>query len=260
MFRSGSTLQYNLVRSLAEKMHLGEGKGWFPWEQLPEMETQFRQWGEDQRFYIIKSHALLPYSAEWQASGLLKICYTYRDVRDIAVSIKRKFKQEGKELYRLLNKSTQNYFELQKIEGAIAQKYEDMMRDLPGEIRRLAQGLGQSPSEKVVLEIANQWSLDNTRKTISKFCRQRQQKKEIHHFLQELNIEKITTKTIQRINPNFTWNNRYPHDSRSILHPDHISSQGGEIGGWKTQLQPDEIQTINARYHSYLVKAGYIEQ
>jgi len=258
MFRSGSTLQYNLVRSLAEKMHLGEGKGWFPWEQLPEMETQFRKWGEEQRFYIIKSHALLPYSAEWQAAGLLQICYTYRDLRDIAVSIKRQFKKEGKDLYRLLNKSTKNYFELQKIDGAISQKYEDMMSNLPSEIRRLAQGLGQLPSEKLILAIANQWSLDNTRKTISNFCHQSQKKKEIYHFLQELKIEKITTKTIKYLNPNFTWNNPYGHDDITILHPGHISSRGGEIGRWKTQLKPDEIQTINARYHNYLVKAGYI--
>ena len=256
MFRSGSTLQYNLTRSLVEHLNVGEGKGWFRPEQLADMQSQFAEWQASDRLYVIKSHTMLPNSAKLQAAGQIQICYTYRDARDVAVSIKRKFKEEGDNLYKLLDKSIATYFTMKEIDGAIWQKYENMMADLPGEVRHLAQGLGLTPSDSLVTAIAQEWSLDSTRKVIQQFDRKRRIKAKLHTILSKLKIEKPVTATIRKVNPEFKWGAIL--DRNNLLHADHISEQGGRVGGWQTELTPDEIQTVTERYYDYLIDAGYL--
>ncbi|OAD20264.1 hypothetical protein THIOM_004044, partial [Candidatus Thiomargarita nelsonii] len=104
MLRSGSTLQYNLLKSIVESHNLGGAEGYFSSEQFQSLRKKFERWGISSEIIVIKTHDIIPYSEEMIKSGTMKICYTYRDIRDVAVSAQRKFDLDGDKLLKSLDR------------------------------------------------------------------------------------------------------------------------------------------------------------
>lgn len=256
MFRSGSTLQYNLVRSLVEKMAVGEGKGWFTYEQLNSMQGQLEKWSQEDFFYVIKSHAMIPDSDRMTAAGVMKICYTYRDIRDVAVSIKRKFQEEGEAMLKLLDKSTKTYFRLKELDGVIWQQYETMIGDLEQTARDLAYCLELDPSEEIIHTVATECSLDNTKKEIAKLRFRLKVKNKVYNLLRRLHADQLVASMAQIVAPEFSWRSQ-KYDQTNLLHTDHISSNSGAVGLWQNSLSQQEIELLTQRYGHWLTDAGY---
>lgn len=72
MPRYGSTLQYNICRSLVEKLGLGKGEGFFEGNQLFNLQDQFLEWGKDTLFHVIKIHEFYPKAVEMSLKSCVK--------------------------------------------------------------------------------------------------------------------------------------------------------------------------------------------
>ena len=136
-------------------MGVGERKGYLSYEQLSERKEEIALWSCSPSLIAFESHAILPNAAELAAANSMRICYIYRDIRDVAVSMKRTFKIEGDKLWKLLDKSTAAYLKLKEIDGVIWQKYEEAIADLPATVKTLALGLDLSPSESLAKSLQN---------------------------------------------------------------------------------------------------------
>ena len=258
MFRAGSTLQYNLVCSLVEKMGVGERKGYLSYEQLSERKEEIAQWSESPSLIAFKSHAILPNATELVEANWMRICYIYRDIRDVAVSMKRTFKVEGDRLWKLLDKSTAAYFKLKEIDGVIWQKYEEAIADLPVTVKTLALGLDLNPSESLVAEIAAEWSLENARKAIAKLESGIKENNQLDNLLR---AEEPVANNKESEQPSskgeLEWQSNI-YDPNTQLHIGHISNSGGAVGLWQSSLSAAEIDIATERYSAWLADAGYL--
>ena len=89
MERAGSTCQYSLTRLLIQtsgigKIHPYTGAHTDTWP-LPNM----REWAADEEFHLVKLHKVHKVIPEAIQDGRLRIIYVYRDVRDVAASLRR---------------------------------------------------------------------------------------------------------------------------------------------------------------------------
>lgn len=259
MIRAGSTLQYNLVRNLVEKCGAGISEGYFEESQFPDLKDQFESWRHQQDYHIIKTHDLFPNAPEIATTQSARICYIYRDIRDVAVSAKRKWNKEGEDLIKTLDKAISTYYKLKDIKGILWQKYEDVMQDIPEAIRTLADFLDLDPTEKIIKEITEECSLENIRK---------QQKNAKYYFaaimkpiLHRLRLIKHSLYRIGIPEDKLRWlkDPMFGYDKQTLFHADHISVTAGSVGVWETALDKDEIDAIMERYGSWLLETGYVK-
>lgn len=256
MYRAGSTLQYNLVSSLVTQTQPSEIIGWIWPEQLKDMGAELQRWAIDPQLYVIKTHMLPPDIEPMLTNGSAKMCYVYRDIRDVAVSVKRKFKKEGDDLYELLDKAIATYFVVKQLPGVVWQRYEEMMADLYREIDKLSKELNLDASPQVMQQVAQQWSVEGTHQAIQQLQRKRQLKIKLRAGLRRLKSEKLVERLIKQYNPDFSWDRIY--DTKHLLHVDHIASTKKLVGNWKTELTADEVATLVERYQDYLADAHYL--
>lgn len=161
MRRSASTLQYHIVSEL-----LGPERslGWVTWQDFDRL-TQNHDARFGDGFLVAKSHTYLPSHSqaaqELLESGRLKGIYIYRDIRDVVVSMKRMAAQMSNlntdltaELVSILTNGrlwTENV-------PCLVSRYEDVVVNLPGEVKSIASFLGIGASEEQCAEIAGRLS------------------------------------------------------------------------------------------------------
>lgn len=173
MIRSGSTLQYNIVRTLVERMSVGRGYGFYgnnpyfprpPFNKISRilhnllknnaLQAQLFQWGKEKSFHVIKMHEI-PSNIEKMADiGLMQTFYIYRDIRDVAVSVKRIWKLTGNYLLNALDKAILNYYTLRNLPNVLYQRYEELIADIPNAIHESADFLGLKPTNTIIRSIA----------------------------------------------------------------------------------------------------------
>ncbi len=252
MIRSGSTLQYNLVRNLLENLEFGMGHGYFDLEQKIISDEQLLQWGRDSCYHVIKMHEIHPKSLEMMTNRLLKICYIYRDIRDVAVSIKNMWSLEEDVLHSELDKAVEIYYNLVKIPNVLYQKYEDVISDLPHVVRELADYLDLNPTEEIIKAVEKSSSLENMMRI--------SQSKGLQLKGQLLVFMKLHTPSKLKFLLREILGSRivdFYHDQHTLLHPQHISKYSGATGVWRTSLDKHEINAITARYEAWLRASGY---
>jgi hypothetical protein len=269
MMRAGSTLQYNIVRRLLEKMQLGVGEGFFEKSKFRNFEAQFDQWARSKSCHVIKTHEIYPKSVEMVASGEMKICYIYRDIRDVAMSTKRKFGCEGSHLFAALDHAIFTYYQMKTTPGVLWQKYENVIKDLPGAVRTIASYLDLKASEDIVFMVVRSCSLDRAIKTIENISwNVRFINFTYKHFLPIINsLAKRLPKNLKTILRNTPFSvlqqkiqsPKYRSDECTLFHPDHISKDRGAVGVWQKGLCKEEIEVITKRYRLWYLDAGYIQ-
>ena len=249
MIRSGSTLQYNIVRSLLENMKLGKGHGYFDANEYVVPERQLKQWANDKYYHVIKMHDLHPKAEEMTKSGLVKICYIYRDIRDVAVSANNIWSDKGEKLIESLDKAIKIYYDIKKIPNVPMQKYEDVVGNLPNAVKEIADFLNINPNEEVINVIVRDCSIESMKKISIKMI-----------FIKKLLIfmRTITPTKLRPFLRKASGLRGYAYfDKNTLLHPGHISKNIGAIGVWKTALEKHEINIITTRYQSWFIEAGY---
>ena len=239
MMRSGSTLQYNIARTLAEKTGTGIGQGFFTDDQLTNLGERLLQWGKEQNYYVIKTHDFNPNVAEMTSAGLAKVFYIYRDIRDVAASAKRKFGSKGvRDLVTGLDRVIDVHYRIKAMDNVLWQKYEDVVADNTSAIWAQADSLKLQPTEDIVSEVAKECSLENADR--------------IGRSLQKALGVKV--KSLLRSGAGIPIN---IYDKYTLLHPDHISRNAGAIGAWRTELTDQETCIITERYRLWLHDEGY---
>lgn len=256
MLRSGSTLQYNIARSLVEKIGIGRGEAFFDNNYiLPE--GDFIRWAEDTRHHVIKMHVVHPNAARLAANGYVRICYIYRDIRDVAVSAKRMFYYEGQELIDALDLAIETYYKLQTIENVLWQKYEDLATDISAQVVNIAEFLGLDPPQEIIADIAEEFSLKNVQLLTTQF------RYRLRRFFEHraTSIPESLRPLLRRTGVRYLFRKAVPYsdaeDARTLLLPGHISKHAGAKGVWRTTLKRQEIETITKRYQEWLTAAGY---
>lgn len=228
MRRSGSTLQFQIVARLVEESGLGKRVEWVKPNCFPKLRAKYADYNG---WKVFKTHFCTDeILSEFRRKNAIGI-YVFRDIRDVFVST---MKKGGKTAEQLLNNGfieecLQNHQKWTNLQQVMVSRYENMIIDLPGEVKRTATHLGISLDRKKYELIASDYAIQKQRERIKEF------KKKPSHQLQH--EEKLQ------------------FDPVSLLHTNHISL--GEIGRWKKELSLKEIAIIEKRAQNWLVTNGY---
>ena len=241
MPRSGSTLQYNLVRGIVEITDNGSGQGFFDPNQAVDSYSQFERWAEEPGFHVIKTQAVFPGLNKLLQSDKASICYTFRDLRDVAASLERRFKGQGKELYKILDDIVTEYYTIQGFPHLISVRYEEMTSDLEGTVSHMAQALGISPKPAEIISVAEEFSLSSAKKKIERF--------ELRYKIADV-IRKGLAKCGIDYVPSF-------FDSKTLMHSGHIAPENSSREDY---LPADQIARITDIHREWLVECGYITE
>jgi hypothetical protein len=163
MARSGSTLQYNICRSLVEKLDIGKREGVFGGAQLFDLQEQFLEWGKEELFHVIKIHDFYPKAVEMSLNGYVKICYIYRDIRDVAANLKKKDNVNDQGLLTILDAAIAVYHKIKDVPNVLIQKYENIFIDIAQAIREVVLFLGLKPSEPTIEWVNKECSVEKAK-------------------------------------------------------------------------------------------------
>jgi len=254
MPRSGSTLQYNLVREIIEKMDKGEGEGFFSPQQSQEMFSQFYKWANDSSFHVIKTQSIVSDIEILLKTNNTYICYTYRDLRDVSASFERRFKCEGKDLLIILNDIVEEHYKIQKFNNLVSIKYEDMIGDLAATTQTMADFLHLSPGPELVSSVAREFSLENAKRKIHKFELRYKFEDVAQKILTRLRANRFMNSVTRRLGINY---NPPFYDPKTLMHTAHIAPEDSSRGDY---LTADQIQYITSTYQDWLVEYGYLPE
>ena len=142
MGRGGSTLQYNLVRSLLDATvgcvthgYIAQSEGHNHFVPLDELFG----WATACEHHVVKIHNVHPDLRSLVQEGRTSVCYIYRDLRDVAVSRQVAFGEKGEILLAALRESEGQYYELRDLRAEFSDhflwhRYEDTTHDLVGAV------------------------------------------------------------------------------------------------------------------------------
>jgi hypothetical protein len=215
MYRSGSTLQYQIAGELSapEGKILGYGlKG--------KIEKIQKNYKEKDRYYVVKKHGYLPWINTTFDPKYVRILYSYREIKDVVVSWHQKrgdLNLDGdwqKPLTAFVKKLIVNQ-QWTKEPNVLVSRYEDFRNNIESEIVRIANFTGLIHSPERYAEIAQKLSVEGQKKFIESF---------------DFDNRGIGS-----------GRNRY--DPKTQIHKNHLA--GGEVGKWKSVLTPEQSKYID---------------
>jgi len=225
MIRSGSTLQFQVAAELLEQQGIGRRVEYVSEAEFPMLEARCR----DMRGHkVFKAHRCTTELEQLCRNGKAVVLYSYRDLRDVAVSASRKF---GLTLNDLIERG---WLDQAIVDGTrwcaqprvLISRYEEFITNLTLEVERTAQFLGLLTTRSQAEQIAASLSID----------KQRQRIREVMPVAAEATPAE----------PRF--------DPYSLLHHNHIHL--GEVGGWRTLSLADQAR-LTERYGWWLAAHGY---
>jgi hypothetical protein len=227
MRRAGSTLQYQIATELAKRKGMGDGLGYIVAEDFERLRDKH---SSDSCLAIVKTHSFLPGADRLIREGKAKALYICRDIRDVLVSLMHMeqvpfshLREQGM-MYVLLKECS----DWSHIPGIFTSRYEDVTRDLPSEVNRIAKYLGISLAPGEAQGIADEFSLHRQKQRIKSF-----------------DYEKLGKPVGQTcVNP------------QNLLHNTHIRS--GENGQWTSVLTPSEVAVVEHVARAWLREKGYL--
>lgn len=254
MPRSGSTLQYNIARLLLEKTGAGVGKGYFQRDQFKRNYDAFAGWGESDRLFLIKTHDAFPYEEEFHGREQIKTLYIYRDLRDVAVSLRKMFKLEGDKLFSALRRAVDTFDLISANDHALMQRYEEVFLDLEHATREVADYLGLEVGDDIVGEVASECSIesvsgntDSAAQALVYFV-----KSTIAMVARFVKLNSILVKTgvpasvIASLRLLVTVK-----DNKTQMHRNHISDNKGGVGVWQEQLDVDTLAIVMSEFKEW---------
>lgn len=229
--RSGSTLQYNIMRCLVEHNYVGRGIGWLPDKKLVGfLKGENSQQNENQTL-VVKAQSISKESISIIVDNSIDVLcmYSCRDPRDAVHSMLRKFDYSFEKCIKLMDKSLDMR---SLIIGAgiklIDQPYSILRYDLGNAIDDLAVLLGIT----CTLEIKNLIS-------------------------EELNVAKARDQTMNKVF-RFEALRRFISGrlgttpplavAKQLYHANHVSAELGESGQWRFTLTPEQADYLMNRY------------
>ena len=228
MKRSGSTWQFNAVCRLLEISERVEIQGFLPDDEMEMRVEELSKWANDPgAFHIVKTHAMFDSRKHEIAPEKVLTTYTYRDIRDAAVSIKRQFGADGQRLIDILDGSVEMFFWMRSLPNCILQRYEDFTVDPKTAVKQLADFMKLKSDPGMVDRVVEACSIESMKKVAD--GESKSLKKQIFHLIWHINrrfpvkqwllklgfSENLWIKLRQKANP---------YDSKTLLRPGHISN------------------------------------
>ncbi len=262
MKRSGSTWQFNVVCQILGMKRRVAVEGFLADDELIVRRGELVEWANDAEVYhVVKTHAILNASQYGLDSTGVRITYTYRDIRDVAVSMKRQFCAEGRRLMSLLEEAVEAFHKVRNMSETICQQYEYFTTQEHGAIRELAEFFGIEIDDEEVGEIIRACSIETMKKVSDQQSASWKKRlfKRFWHFNRQLPLKPLLLKLGF---PLSLWikirNICQPYDGQTLLRPDHVSSDGGASGTWRQHLSGAEISLIEDRFGAWLMANGYL--
>jgi len=224
MFRSGSTVQYQIASHLVE--HHGRGRR-ITWHSPHEFEAVRLAHAGESGLLVFKAHGPTPAMREELDRRGGRVITVHRDIRDVVVSALRKngwsFRHVWKHGY--LQRWTRRFEEWAAIPGVMVSRYDRLAEGLEDEARRIA-GLLELPADDALATgVAADYAIDRQRERTAGIC--------------TTQSRGMTTK----------------FDPHSLLHFNHVAS--GEVGIFRHMLAPAEIRAIEDVCGEWLDRWGY---
>lgn len=225
MRRSGSTLQFQLTAHLVEQAGRGARVEPATPDEFPRLQADPA--GQD-GWKVFKTHRRTDEMLAELQGGNAKGVYVYRDVRDVIVS---RINRSGRSFERIWKESLDSVLESfeqwTSLDAVLVSRYEDMVADVAGEVRRIAAHLDIAVSREESQEIAAQYTP----------ARQLERIREAQE-----------TGLVER-------SPRVAFDPVSNLHVNHIRS--GQSEQWSTALSRRQLALVEGRAEGWLVAHGY---
>ena len=169
MVRSGSTQQYNVARCLAERTGTGQGRGFL--SQRPDQpsgidDDTLTEWVHDGSWNVIKMHEPHESLGDLLGTKAVRVCYIYRDLRDVAASVKRAFRRRTSSLWDELDRAVATYEHLATLRSEnpghfLWQRYEAVQDDLRAGVHETADLLTLRVDDPLVQAVEEVCSVDN---------------------------------------------------------------------------------------------------
>lgn len=226
MFRSASTLQFQITTQLVQESGTGIQVGWIDAKRFSEVRSHYSVEG----YKVIKVHLCPePIQAEFRAGNALGI-YIHRDIRDVFASMMKQRQKSFDFLWNegFLDTCLESYQTWTQLPNVLISEYAEVMADLPREVDRIAQHLKIPITADRARSIAAAHTLDAQQQRITQFRQQ---------LLQT------------QLNPNDHREIVDYHDEATLLHINHIDS--AKIDRWKDDLTTEQIDRIEARLREW---------
>lgn len=232
MLRSGSTLQYNIARMVLEARYDLKRVGFMGDFAKPKTRDRLENLRDQDRWSIIKTHES-PLPRDFYTDRV-RVLFSYRDVRDIAASIRKKWDHSFEEILSEIDAMIQIHAAFADIPSILVQPYDLLYRDIPTAICQIASYIGVDVNDSEVCGITDMLSVDSVCNKIE----QRSKNQFIH----------LLGKVI----------GRFRIDRRTQMHENHISVSKGRSGDWINRFTAEEIAVIECRYADWLNVHGYL--
>jgi hypothetical protein len=226
MIRSGSTLQYQLASEIVERSNMGCRARYAPEAEFPALAAS-----ASGQLRVFKAHVCTPALEEMANSGRAAVVYSYRDIRDVALSAMRKFSFDS--LSQLLaagwlQQAIVDYHKWTSMPALHVGRYEDFVSDVPKEARLINEFLASPLGESEATAIGREFS----------FERQLERTRTVRHPTDETELA-----------------DRSNFDEIHLLHHNHLDD--GEVGKWRHGFSPAEQQDLHSMFAPWLKELGY---
>jgi hypothetical protein len=229
MYRSGSTLQYNLASNIIERKQMGARVPYGDYQSDPNAYISSLV-STSPLYQVLKVHELplaaLPLIRERSA----KCLSVYRDIRDVVASWQAKTRMRlsvnaGLDFARGAVRAFTNW---ENLSGAdcIVFRYEDMINNVPSACQKVADFLNLEISPSQVSDICHKCSIDSM----------------------SGRLETLMDSEITRC-AGMAW------DSHTLVHLDHLN--GGIVGRARKELDDDLLFSLEDEFGEWIVQHGY---
>ncbi len=234
MIRSGSTLQYNLVRGLVEATGSGRGLGFIG---NPDRDDRLCRWSQTSTWHVVKMHGLADWMLEEQARKSIRFFFSHRDLRDVAASAKRKFGWPSPQIWQAIDAAIGLQQRLEDIPEAEIHRYAELSADPSKSLASIAEFLGLPLGDRSKSRILSACSLNSAQ--------------EVQAAIRDIMSAKGVSISED--------NKASIFDQTTLLHHNHISPSGGKDDAWHHDLTTDDLRTIDGRYRQWQQNEGYAQ-
>lgn len=257
MIRSGSTFQYNIIRDLLIKNKLNyKSLGFLNKEAIENDFNTFKKNAEEPNmFYLIKTHN---YTGLNSLDNVFVI-YSFRNLLDVAASIKRKFGKDKKDLFLALENIMNDYYGIITSKRILTQAYSNLLDSPNACVKEIVNFLNFNTTDKIVNEIVEANKVENIaiRQNKNQFLK-RLKELLLNTFVSLKGIKTILIFLFGRKIVNKIKFFLLPHDKESLLHLNHVSKNLGKNGLWIEILEEQEINEIKKRFNDWMIKNNYL--
>ncbi len=226
LIRSGSTLQYQILKALVEGELGGSSLGFVEAWELDDVLAK-AEGDPSTRFpCVIKSHVCTAGIRERLGRGSAIAFYTYRDIRDVVLSGSRNFGVPLPEYIagRAIDDALGESALWSSCPGVFTSSFEQLTEAKIAWIREMMDALGLPTAKEFrAEELAAEFSIERQRERIR--------------------------------SADFKDLGGFEVDPQTLLHRRHIGEAA--VGGWRRELSPAEVREIELRAGDWLIDHGY---